>query len=171
MLPAPTAALALVQARPGNDFRVVFGVTLARMKEFQTSISIHATLEAIWEILTDGPNYTTWNTTVDEVKGRIAAGQRLIIHTKMNPGRAFPLKITEFVCPRKMVWTGGMPFGLFTGERVFTLTPGGDGLVEFSMREVYSGPLTHLFEKSIPNLQPAFDEFAAALKTRAERIL
>jgi len=36
------------------------------------------------------------------------------------------------------------------------------------MIEVYGGLLAPLIERSIPNLQPAFDEFAAALKTRAE---
>ena len=67
-----------------------------------------------------------------------------------------------------MVWTGGMPLGLFKGERTFTLTRRGDGTVEFRMSEAFSGLLSPLIERSIPNLQPAFDEFAAALKKRAE---
>jgi len=66
-----------------------------------------------------------------------------------------------------MVWTGGMPLGLFKGERTFTLTPTADG-VRFAMREVYTGLLAPLIGRSIPDLQPAFDEFAAALKLRAE---
>ena len=67
----------------------------------------------------------------------------------------------------RMVWNGGMPLGLFSGVRTFTLTPTGDG-TRFSMREVYSGLLAPLICRSIPDLQPAFDEFAAALKQRAE---
>jgi hypothetical protein len=66
------------------------------------------------------------------------------------------------------VWSGGMPLGLFKGERTFTLTPTRGGDVEFSMSEVFSGPLAGLIGKSIPDLQPAFDEFAASLKRRAE---
>ena len=66
-----------------------------------------------------------------------------------------------------MVWTGGLPFGLFKGVRTFTMVPKGDS-VEFAMREVFSGPLARLIESSLPDMQPAFDEFAAALKARAE---
>jgi hypothetical protein len=62
-----------------------------------------------------------------------------------------------------------MPLGLFKGERIFTLTERSDGAVEFSMRESFSGLLSPLIERSIPDLQPAFDEFAADLKKRAER--
>jgi len=68
-----------------------------------------------------------------------------------------------------MVWLGGMPLRfLFKGERTFTLTPV-DGGVEFTMEEVFDGLLAGLITKSIPDLQPAFDEFAACLKREAER--
>jgi hypothetical protein len=67
-----------------------------------------------------------------------------------------------------MVWTGGMPLGLFRGVRTYTLTPK-DGGVEFSMTEVFSGLMSPLIAGSIPDLQPSFDEFAAALKRRAEQ--
>jgi hypothetical protein len=60
-----------------------------------------------------------------------------------------------------------MPLGLFKAERTFTLTPEGDAL-KFEMREVFSGLLSPLIERSLPDLQPAFDEFALALKQRAE---
>jgi hypothetical protein len=41
--------------------------------------------------------------------------------------------------------------------------------VEFIMREDFTGPLAPLITRSIPDLQPAFDEVAAALKHRAEQ--
>jgi hypothetical protein len=63
-----------------------------------------------------------------------------------------------------------MPLGLFAGERVFTLTPIVDGTVEFAMRNVH-GVAAPLIGRLIPDLQPAFDEFAAALKGVAERTL
>ena len=36
------------------------------------------------------------------------------------------------------------------------------------MREEYSGPLLPLIWRSMPDLQPSFDQFAAGLKARAE---
>ena len=139
------------------------------MKTFQATTSIRATPESIWTILTDGARYPDWNTTVDRLEGTIAPGQKIKLHVKLNPGRAFPVRVSEFEPSRRMVWRGGMPLGLFKGERTFSLTPRSDGAVDFSIKEVFSGPLSPLIEKSIPDMQPAFDEFAASLKRRAEQ--
>ena len=139
------------------------------MKSFATSTTIRATPEAIWRILTDAPAYPGWNTTVLRVEGRIALGEKVTVHAKLAPGRAFPVKVVAFDAPRRMVWSGGMPLGLFKGERIFELRPMAAGNVEFAMREDYTGWLAPLITKSIPDLQPAFDEFAACLKARAER--
>jgi hypothetical protein len=136
---------------------------------FATSIPIQAAPETIWRILTDAPAYPGWNTTVTAVDGRIAAGETVTVHVKISPGRAFPLKVTAFDAPRRMVWSGGMPLGLFTGTRTFELRPASGGAVEFTMTETYTGLMAPLITKSIPDLQPAFDEFAACLKARAER--
>jgi hypothetical protein len=67
-----------------------------------------------------------------------------------------------------MVWSGGMPLGLFKGERTFTLTPAEDGTVQFDMREVFSGPMLRLFGKSIPDMTEPFEKFAEGLKAKAE---
>ena len=137
------------------------------MKSFATKIVIAAPAERVWALLTDAPGYPAWNTTVDKVDGRIALGEKVTVHAKISPGRAFPVKVAELEPNARMVWSSGMPLGLFKGERTFTLAPGQGG-VEFAMREEYTGLLAGLIGKSIPDLQPAFDEFASALKTRAE---
>jgi hypothetical protein len=138
------------------------------MKAFAVKTSIHAAPELIWTLLTDAPGYTRWNTTVEKVDGKIAQGERITVHAKINPGRAFPVRVMEFSPSRRMVWTGGMPLGLFKGERTFQLETRLNGDVDFSMREVYSGLMAPLVVRSIPDLQPSFDEFASALKRAAE---
>lgn len=138
------------------------------MKRFRTTTSIRATPETIWALLTDAPGYPSWNPTVDRIDGQIALGQRVKVYAKLSPGRAFPVKVIELVPGQRMIWRGGMPFGLFKGERTFQLTPRPDGSVEFSMEEVFSGLLSPLIERSIPDMQPAFDEFASGLKKQAE---
>jgi hypothetical protein len=140
------------------------------MKAFAVTTNILATPERIWGLLTDAAGYTQWNNTVDKIDGKIALGERVTVHAKINPGRAFPVKVTQFDALRRMVWTGGMPLGLFKGERTFTLTPGSNQDVEFSMREEYTGLMAPLIGRSIPDLQPAFDEFARDLKRVAEAL-
>jgi hypothetical protein len=141
---------------------------LAGMKSFSTAITIRARPETIWALLTDAAGYPQWNSTVEKIDGMIAAGGRVTVHAKSAPGRAFPLKVTSFVPLQRMVWAGGMPLGLFTGTRSFMLTPTAAGNTGFAMDETYSGLLAPLITKSIPDLQPAFDTFAADLKRRAE---
>jgi hypothetical protein len=140
----------------------------AAMKSFRASTTIKASPEAIWAILTDAAAYPAWNSTVERVEGRIAPGERIKVHAKISPGRAFPVKVSAFEAARRMVWTGGMPFGLFKGERTFTLAPTADGMVDFAMHEAFGGLLAPLIERSLPDLQPAFEAFAQCLKQRAE---
>lgn len=137
------------------------------MKAFSTKTTIQAAPETVWRLLTDAPNWTSWNTTVDKVEGTIAPGAKIKVFAKISPGRAFPVTVSEFVPNQKMVWSSGMPLGLFKGERTYTLTKRGDG-VEFAMREAFTGLMAPLIGRSIPDLQPAFEDFARDLKKRAE---
>jgi hypothetical protein len=134
-----------------------------------TSIAIRARPETIWSVLVDADGYAMWNSTVDRIVGRIALGEKVTVYAKATPGRAFPLTVTEFEAGRKMVWTGGMPLGLFTGRRTYTLTSTNDGATEFAMREEFNGLLAPFITRSIPDLQRVFDAFAADLKRQAER--
>ena len=141
---------------------------MAFMKAFSAATTIDATPEAVWAVLTQAPAYPSWNTTVTKVDGRIAQNEKITVHAKTSVGRAFPVTVTTFDAPRRMVWTGGLPLGLFKGERSFELAALPGGGVTFSMREQFTGLLAPLIGRSIPDLQPDFDEFAACLKARAE---
>jgi hypothetical protein len=138
------------------------------MKHYESAAEIDATPEAVWAILTDAGAYPDWDSGVESVDGRIAAGAKITVRSEASPGRAFPVKVTEFEPGRRMTWSGGMPLGLFKGVRTFVLVPSGDG-TRFVMREEYSGPLLPLIGRSMPDLQPSFDQFAAGLKARAEQ--
>lgn len=137
------------------------------MKEYKASATINASPETVWSILTDAPAYPKWDPYCDKIEGRIAQGEKIKAYSKLSPGRAFPVKVTEFEPGRKMTWQGGMPLGLFKGVRTFTLTPK-SGATEFTLREVFSGPMLALIGKSLPDMTKPFEEFAAGLKSRAE---
>jgi hypothetical protein len=138
------------------------------VKAYEASSTIAADPQAIWAILTDAAGYPRWDSGVERVDGRIAPGETIKVLVKVNPGRAFPVKVTEFTPGQRMVWSGGMPLGLFKGVRTYTLAPSGNGMTKFTMREEYTGPLTPMIWKSIPDLGPSFTQFANGLKRRAE---
>jgi hypothetical protein len=140
------------------------------MKRFATRAAIRATPERVWALLTNLERWPTWNTTVTGVEGEIAVGRKVTVRVKIAPGQDFPVKVAALEPLHRMVWRGGMPLGfLFKGERTYLLTPRGGGEVDFSMEEVFDGLLSGIITRSIPDLQPAFDEFAACLKAEAER--
>ena len=138
------------------------------MKVFNATTTIAAAPETIWQILTNAAAYPEWESGVERIEGRIAPGETITAFNKISPGRAFPVKVTEFVPNRRMMWASGMPLGLFKGERTFTLTPLDNGLTEFTLREEFSGPLLPLIGRSIPDMTDSFQQFVAGLKRRAE---
>ena len=138
------------------------------MKHYETTARIEAPPEAVWAVLTDAASWPSWNSGVTAVEGRIAEGEKVTVRTEVSPGRAFPVKVTVLEAPRRMVFSGGMPLGLFRGERTYTLTPSDGGATTFRMREEYTGPLLGMIWKSMPDLQPSFDRFATGLKHRVE---
>ena len=137
------------------------------MKSYEVTETIRASPDDVWAVVGDVARYPDWDSGVERVEGQVAAGEKLKVYSQASPGRAFPVKVTELSPGRQMTWSGGMPLGLFKGERTFTLEPE-DGATRFRMREEYTGPLLPLIWRSMPDLQPSFDQFARGLKARVE---
>ena len=138
------------------------------MLAFEASSTIAATPERVWAVLIRGADWPNWDSGVASVDGAIAPGKKLKIQSKVAPGRTFPVKVTTFTAPGNLEFTGGMPLGLFTGVRTYTLAGDKSGGTLFTMREEYSGPLAGSIGKSIPDLNPSFRQFANGLKARVE---
>lgn len=136
------------------------------MRFFEARQTISAPPARVWSILTDATRLAQ-GFGILKLKGRIAPGEVLRLRAEAAPSRDFVLRVSAFDPPKRMVWSGGMPLGLFTGTRVFTLDPIPGGC-QFTMREEYTGLMVPLIFKSIPDLTPAFRQFAAALKKEAE---
>lgn len=138
------------------------------MKKIEVGKVISAAPEVVWEKLTDIGALVAGGLGIVSLTGEMRAGGRLKLVSEVAPGRAFALKVTEFVPGQRMVWTSGMPFGLFKGVRTFTLTPVPGG-TELTMCEVFTGLMLPMIWKSMPDLTPSFQKFATGLKQLAER--
>lgn len=135
---------------------------------YETRRTIAAPAHIIWSILTDADQLQSGRFGIKRIDGRITPGEKIKLWSDISPERAFALKVTEFDPNRKMVWQGGMPFGLFRGTRHFTLRSTDDDGTEFHMREDFTGPLVKLIWKSMPDLGPTFETFADAVTHLAE---
>ena len=118
-------------------------------------------------MLSDVASWPRWESGVTKVDGVLGLGEKLSISVEANPGRAFPVKVVTLREPQQIVVRGGMPLGLFTGVRTYTLDADGAG-TRFTMREEYAGPLAGVIFRSIPDLGPSFQQFADGLKRQAE---
>lgn len=137
------------------------------MKAFEATTRIEAPAERVWDTLLDTALWPSFDPAIERVAGAPIPGGTMTVHT--TRGRAFPMKVTTLVPHQRMVLAGGMPLGLFKGERTYTLSPNPDGSVRFSMREAFTGLLAPLIGRSIPDMQPSFDAFAANLKNHSEQ--
>ena len=137
------------------------------MKFFETHCEIAAPSARVWSILTDTRRLVAGGMGLTRLDGAIAPNGRIKLWSEAAPNRAFSLRVTQFQPPHSMTWSGGMPLGLFKGERTFTLADSASG-TSFRMREEYSGLILRLIWKSIPDLNPSFGKFAAGLKRLAE---
>ena len=93
------------------------------MTQYTTTVEMGASPESVWEILTDGPGYANWNPEINRVDGKIALGEKVKAHIVLHGGKVQPVtvRVTELEPIHRMVWRGGLPLGLFTGLRTFSL--------------------------------------------------
>jgi hypothetical protein len=138
-------------------------------REYSVAVSIGAPAQRVWDLLVDAPGYKGWNDSVVSIDGPIESGRTIKLVPAVDPGRTFVLKVTAMEPPHRLVWTGGMPLGLFTGTRTFVIESADAGC-RFSMSEVYTGLMSGLIFKSIPDLNDSFKQFADSLKSASERV-
>ena len=135
------------------------------MKFYESQSQIAATPAAVWAVLVDGASWASWDSGVLGVEGDIALGNKIVIRSSAAPDRKFPVKVTVFDAPGKLVFSNGN--FVFKGVRTYTLTPKSGGTL-FHMREEYTGVMLGMIWKSMPDLQPSFDQFARGIAKRAE---
>ncbi|MEJ8563101.1 SRPBCC domain-containing protein [Yoonia sp. GPGPB17] len=137
------------------------------MTPHYVSRDIAASPAAVWSILTDATRLSDGTFSIIRIEGQIALNKSFKLWSEVDPKRPFPIKVAIMQPERQMEWHGGMPLGLFLGNRQFRLNPTATG-TRFMMQETYAGPLKRLITRFIPDLQPSFEKFADALKTAAE---
>jgi hypothetical protein len=141
-------------------------------KEISTSITINASPEKVWQILTRFENYPAWNPFIKKIEGSLQPGATLTVRMQANGQRPITFKPRILSCMpgKELRWQGRLLFnGLFDGLHHFVVTDNGDGTVTFTQGERFTGILVPLFHKMITvDTKNAFAEMNAQLKKLAE---
>lgn len=136
-------------------------------KRYHVERHINAAPERVWTILTNAAGYRDWNRSIVSIEGDMTVGSTVQLVSTLDPKRTFKLKVTESTAPSFMVWSDRKPLGIFQGQRTFRLQPA-DGGSRFSMTEEFSGPLSRMITKAIPDMTESFNLYADGLKAAAE---
>lgn len=134
--------------------------------EYRARTTIAAPAEKVWKVLVDAHRWPEWDPHVERVDGEAILGGKIRMHTDLS-STTIPVEVAEFVPPRRMVWRGGLPFGLMTGTRTFSLGEA-DGVTTFELHEVFTGPLVGILGRFMPDLQPSFEAHVEGLRARIE---
>jgi hypothetical protein len=142
------------------------------MLELKTEIEINSTVERVWSILLDFPQYSQWNTFIRSVAGTPKAGERLtvLIHADGSRGMTFRPIVLLARQNRELRWLGRLFVpGIFDGEHYFQLEPLAPNHVKFIQGERFSGLLVPPAKTRLEGeTRAGFIAMNQALKTRAE---
>ncbi|MCZ2835838.1 SRPBCC domain-containing protein [Modestobacter sp. VKM Ac-2985] len=139
------------------------------MRSYEAATRIDAGAEQVWAVLVDVGGWRDWNSGIDRVEGAVRLGAPLLLVATGTRRRPLRATVTEIRPAESMRWHSGLPLDLFVAERTFRLDPQGDGSTAFTVREEYRGPLAPLMIRTVPDLNPAFRQFAVGLKARVEQ--
>ena len=140
---------------------------------FRLAISVSTRIDApaatIWALLIDLPAQASWNSTLARIDGKVALGERVSFAVHEAPRQTFSPTVVAYDEGRSMVWRLRAGPGLLVSDRTYRLTPGPDGSTEFSLDEVFRGPMLPLVARTFPDFGRMFERTAADLKAAAER--
>ena len=128
---------------------------------------IKARSSTVWDVITDARNFTVWESGITHIRGELRNGGTIRIRTHTGGERTFRLRVQQMP-GEVMTWTQGLPLGLLTGVRTFTLEPVG-GMTHLLVREEFTGPLCGLLLREFASdTQQAFTDYVSAVRKRAE---
>lgn len=131
-------------------------------RETKITVEIKAHPERIWEVLTNAPGYTQWNSTVLSMQGTIEEGKKIKLVSYLAPERTFSLKIKKLIPPSTLIWGDAL------GKRTFTLSKQG-AFTKVTMHEKIGSLFYPLFANKIPDFDESFETFMKDLKTESEK--
>ncbi len=142
-------------------------------KEITTEITIKASPEKVWNILTDFENYPNWNPFIKSLSGKVAVGKKINVKLEPPGSKAMIFKPTvlAFNKNKELRWLGQLVFrGLFDGEHKFEITDNGNGTSLFRQSEKFNGVLIPLYKKMLDtNTVDGFNQMNQKLKELAEK--
>jgi hypothetical protein len=135
-----------------------------------THLTVDASVEAVWQTLTDLTNYHRWNPFITSAAGTFGVGERLDLTIQPPGGNATRFRpwVTAVEEHRYLEWLGrhGLP-GIFDRRHSFTLTPTASGRTLLQQSETFSGALVPFTGSTLTRTRAGFNAMNAAVAKQA----
>lgn len=144
------------------------------MKQIETQISIDASVENVWQVLTNFSDYPTWNPFIKSIEGNLVKGSKLTVEIQpenMKP-QTFQPTVSSIEKNHQFSWLGHLWIkGLFDGNHYFALHSKGNKTVLIH-GEKFSGMLVPLlFSMMGEKTKKGFTAMNEALKLKVESLV
>ncbi len=131
-------------------------------------ISIDASPEKVWQVITDFQSFPEWNPMTPSMKGELSQGAKLKGMLGLGPLKVpfFP-KLLTVEPTAELRWKGGVP-GAFVADHRFIVEPNPDGGSILRHHEEFSGVFA-LKGPTVKTANRVHAQFNRACKQRAEQ--
>ena len=139
--------------------------------EIHTITTIDAPPAAVWDVLTDGAGWASWNPMITDLRGRLEEGETIRFGLRLNRRFAAPIsaEVVRVKPGRSLRWVGPAPKlarRVVSGEHYFELAELGDQgtKTRFEHGESFRGLLVPArAERIAAAMRPVYERFNAAL--------
>ena len=135
--------------------------------KIETSITINATPEKVWDIFYNFKEYHNWNPFISYLKGNTEVGNQIEVKIATMTFKPIVLANTP---KKEFTWLGHFLFkGIFDGKHSFKLIDNEDGTTTFIHQEEFRGILVRLMKKKLDTeIRDGFIGMNETLKERCE---
>jgi hypothetical protein len=138
-----------------------------------TSITVDASPDVVWRVLTDLDAYGSWNPYHPRAEGTVAEGGTITLHAVLPGGRAGASKCRiHTVRPHEELrWSSHLVLpGIMDADHRFRLVPVEPGRTRLEQDETLRGLLIPVAGSIVAQVRQGCEAMADALRVRAEGI-
>lgn len=137
-------------------------------KSVHHEITINATPDEVWSVLTDTDKYKDWNPVMLLKEGSVQEGQKVVYQFTQAEGNQYDITTTvKKVTENKLLNQGGGMPGLLTFNHQYILEPSGNG-TKLTIHEDYGGIGVNFWNPK--PVQAAYERLNEAIKERVESL-
>lgn len=159
-----------------NKLLIIFLVLIALLvilyftgkKSVHHEVTINASTEKVWQVLTNMQAYPEWNPTIKLVKGDVKVGNQVTYQFTQDADNISEIPATvKQIIPNKLLnQAGGIPL-ILTYNHKYIIEPQGEG-TKMTIHEDYAGIGVNFWNPK--PVEAAYSRLNEALKKRVENL-